>query len=148
MALWTQTMRGPDRTDLILADNNAWTIYNRSLHAIQRISNTDSDVAKSGFMSLKFMDADVVLDGGFQGSTADGNTFGAAGIGAVGGAPASTMFFVNTDYLYLRPHARRNMVPLDPDRHSVNQDSTVKLLGWAGNMTLSGAIFQGVLTNT
>lgn len=151
MNLWTLTTRGPDRVDLILADNNAWTIYNRSLHAIQRIqseSGEGSDMAKSGFMRLKFMDADVVLDGGFQGFTSDGNTFGSGGAGAVGGAPASTMFFLNTDYIYFRPHSQRNMVPLDPDRFSVNQDAMVRILGWAGNMTLSGAIFQGVLTNT
>jgi hypothetical protein len=36
-------------------------------------------------------------------------------------------------------------VPLAPDRFSTNQDAMVKLIGWAGNMTLSGAQFQGVL---
>ena len=48
------------------------------------------------------------------------------------------------------PGARncRNMVPLDPDRFSVNQDAMVKLVGWAGNMTLSNAFLQGVLYNT
>lgn len=147
MRLWVLTMRGPDRVDLILADNLSWTIYNRSLHAIQRINNDTSDVAKSGFMTVKFMDADVVLDGGFQGSTTDGNTFGANFAGATGGAPASTMYFLNTDYIYWRPHSRRNMVPLDPDRYSENQDALVKLIGWAGNMTASGMVFQGVLNN-
>lgn len=29
----------------------------------------------------------------------------------------------NTKYLHWRPHSRRNMVPLDPDRFSVNQDA-------------------------
>ena len=66
----------------------------------------------------------------------------------LGGAPASTMSFLNTKYLHWRPHARRNMVPLDPDRFSVNQDAMVKLMGWAGNMTLSNAFLQGVLINT
>jgi hypothetical protein len=28
---------------------------------------------------------------------------------------------------------------------SVNQDATVKLIGWAGNLTSSGIQFQGVL---
>ena len=32
------------------------------------------------------------------------------------------------------------------DRFSVNQDAMVKLMGWAGNMTLSNAFLQGVLT--
>jgi hypothetical protein len=31
------------------------------------------------------------------------------------------------------------MVPLDPDRFSVNQDAMIRLIGWAGNMTLSNA---------
>jgi hypothetical protein len=51
----------------------------------------------------------------------------------------------NTKYIHWRPHARRNMVPLDPDRFSVNQDAMVRLIGWAGNMTLSNAFLQGVL---
>ena len=38
----------------------------------------------------------------------------------------------NTKYLHWRPHARRNMVPLDPDRFSINQDAMVRLIGWAG----------------
>jgi hypothetical protein len=147
LTLWTRTQRGPDRIDLILADNTAWSVYNRSLHAIQRITDPSSDVAKAGFMSVKFMDADVVLDGGFQGSTGDSNTFGTAGAGAVGGAPSGTMFFINSDYLYWRPHSQRNMVPLDPDRFSVNQDAMIRLIGWAGNMCASGMVFHGVLTN-
>lgn len=146
--VWTNTMRGPDQVDLILADTTTWTAYNRSLHAIQRITNTDSDVAKAGFKSLDFMGADVVLDGGFQGTTSDGNTFGSGGVGAVGGAPSGTMFFINSNYLYWRPHRRRNMVPLDPDRFSVNQDAMIRLIGWAGNMCASGMIFHGVLHNS
>ena len=51
----------------------------------------------------------------------------------------------NTNYLHYRPSAQRNMVPLDPDRFSVNQDAMVKLIGWAGNMTLSNAFLQGVI---
>jgi hypothetical protein len=53
----------------------------------------------------------------------------------------------NTKYIHWRPHSRRNMVPLDPDRFSINQDAMVRLIGWAGNMTLSNAFLQGVLTS-
>ena len=56
------------------------------------------------------------------------------------------MYFLNTNYIFYRPHRDRNMVPLDPDRFSVNQDAMVKLIGWAGNMTLSNGRLQGVLT--
>lgn len=147
LALYTQLVRQTDRPDLILASDSAWRAYNESLHAIQRITSTDTDVAKAGFMSVKFMDSDVVLDGGFQGTTGDGNTFGTGGAGAVGGVPSGiNLYMLNTNYLYLRPHKDRNMVPLDPDRFSVNQDAMVKLIGWAGNMTVSNSFLQGVLT--
>ena len=51
----------------------------------------------------------------------------------------------NTDYIYFRPHVDRNMVPLDPDRHSTNQDATVKLIGFAGTMTCSNRFMQAVM---
>jgi hypothetical protein len=145
--LYRNLVRQTDRPDLILASGAAWQAYNESLHAIQRITSTDTDVAKSGFMSVKFMDSDVVLDGGFQGTTTDGNNFGSGGAGAVGGVPSGVHFyFLNTNYLWLRPHKDRNVVVLDPDRVSVNQDALVKLWGWAGNMTMGNAFLQGVLT--
>ena len=56
------------------------------------------------------------------------------------------MYFLNTAYLHYRPASQRNMVPLDPDRFSINQDAMVRLLGWAGNLTLSNAFLQGVIT--
>lgn len=147
LQLYTSLVRQSDRPDLIIASDPAWRAYNESLHAIQRITSTDSDVAKSGFMSVKFMDSDVILDGGFQGITGDGSNFGSGGTFAAGGVPSGINFyFLNTNYLYLRPHRDRNMVPLDPDRFSVNQDAMVKLIGWAGNMTVSNSFLQGVMT--
>ena len=38
----------------------------------------------------------------------------------------------------------RDMVPLDPDRFSTNQDAMIKLIGWAGNMTISNCFLQAV----
>jgi hypothetical protein len=82
---------------------------------------------EAGFDSLKFIGADVVLDGGV-----DGN------------CPANTAFFLNTKYIHWRPHADRNMVPLSPNkRYAVNQDAEVQILAWAGNLTTSGRKFQG-----
>jgi hypothetical protein len=57
------------------------------------------------------------------------------------------MYFVNTNYLFFRPHSDRNMVPIGGDRQSVNQDAIVKLIGWAGNLTASGLQFNGVLAD-
>jgi hypothetical protein len=131
---------------LILADNSVWSAYYRSLVAIQRLTASDSDVGKAGFSSLKFMDADVVMDGGYQGSTLDGNNFGASGAAVVGGAPSASAFFVNTEYLYLRPHSQMNMDVIDPaSRSSVNQDAMVKIIGWAGNVCVSNMFLQGRL---
>lgn len=142
-----QLIRGRDGPDLILADGTTYGLYQASLQAIQRV--TSPDKAAGGFASLEYTASgksiSVILDGGYQGTTTDGNTFGASGAGAVGGAPSSTMYFVNSKYLFYRPHADRNCVALDPDRFSVNQDAMVRLIGWAGNMTLSNAALQGVL---
>jgi len=124
-------VRGTDKADLIVADNNYYNLYVNSLQAIQRV--TDPEMAGSGFASLKFYgggtSADVVLGGG---------------IGAQ--EPANHMYFLNTDYIFFRPHKDRNFVPIGGERQSVNQDAIVKLIGWAGNLTSSGAQFNGVLT--
>ena len=126
-ALWAQLVRGNDRPDLIMMDNAYWAFYVASLQAQQRFTSSES--ATRGFMSLKYMDADVVLDGGIG-----------------GGMPVKTAFFLNTKYLFYRPHKDRNMVPLNPNkRYSVNQDASVQILAWAGNLTASGLQFQGRL---
>ena len=147
-SLWVLLVRGRDSPDLIVADNTYYKYYWQSLQAIQRIASENGEGSHGalGFQTLKYNTADVVLDGGFQGYSSDPLPYEtAAGTSAVGGAPSSSMYFLNTKYLHWRPHARRNMVPLDPDRFSVNQDAMVKLIGWAGNMTISNCFLQGVL---
>ena len=124
-------VRGQDKADLIVADNNYYSLYVNSLQAIQRVTSADEGAA--GFASLKFYgggtSADVVLGGG---------------IGSQ--ATANHMWFLNTNYIYFRPHTDRNFAPIGGERQSVNQDAVVKLIGWAGNMTSSGPQFSGVLT--
>jgi len=127
--------RGTDRVDLIVADNLAFEAYQAALQAIQRVTNDSGQgLAGAGFTSLKYYgagaNADVIFDGGIGGNM-----------------PASTMYFINTQYLKFRPHRQRNFVPLGNDRQSVNQDAVVRLIGWAGNLTCSGAQFQGILTS-
>lgn len=124
--LYVKMVRGADQTDLIIADNNFYRLYLESLQAIQRIASEDK--AMAGFNGLKYMNADVVLDGGYG-----------------GGAPTNSMNFLNTDFIYFRPAASRNFVPIGDDRYAVNQDALVKLIGFAGNLTLSNAFLQGVL---
>lgn len=129
-SLAIQLVRGNDKADLIVADNNYYSLYVQSLQAIQRITSEEN--AAAGFASLKFYgggtSADVVLDGG------------------VGNAcTANHMFFLNTNYIFLRPHKERNFVPIGGERQAINQDAIVKLYGWAGNLTCSNSFLQGVL---
>jgi hypothetical protein len=126
-ALWAQLVRGSERPDLIPMDSVMWGLYVASLQAQQRF--TSPEVGNLGFPTLKFMDADVVLDGGIGGF-----------------CPAKTLFMLNTKYIFLRPHSARDMVPLNPNkRYAVNQDAEVQILAWAGNLTCSGEQFQGRL---
>lgn len=148
-ALTMGLIRGPDGPDMAITGGTWFNYFAQSLEAIQRIMDSDAPLTKAKFPNIAYMGAgrrmDVVLDGGFQGSTTDGNTFGAAGAGAVGGAPANRMWVLNSKYLHYRPHARRNCVPIGDDRMSINQDAMVQILGWAGNMTISNCRLQGVL---
>ena len=124
-ALWASLQRGTDRPDLIMCDNSVWATYLASLQALQRFASPE--VGKLGFPSLKYIDADVILDGGIGGF-----------------CPAGTAFFLNTDYIRYRPHSARDMVPLSPNRrYATNQDAEVQILAWAGNLTTCGAQFQG-----
>lgn len=126
-SVYVQLVRGSDKPDTIIADNNYWRLYLESLQAIQRVMD-GANAPDGGFPSLKYMTSDVILDGGFG-----------------GGAPTNTMYFLNTDYLFFRPHTERFFVPLGDDRYAVNQDAMVKLVGFAGNMTVSNRRLQGYL---
>lgn len=129
-AIWAKLVRGQERPDLIIMDTAMWNNYIQELQALQRFS--DPKTASFGFPSIKFMDADVVLDGGIGGF-----------------APSKTAFLLNTKYIFLRPHSQRNMVPLSPNkRYAINQDAEVQILAWAGNMTCSGSMFQGRVIDT
>ena len=127
-----QLVRGTDKADLIVADTNFYSLYVQALQAIQRITTEES--GSSGFASMKFYgggtSADVVLGGGY------GNE-----------QPTNTMYFLNTNYIFLRPHKERNFVPIGGERQAINQDAIVKLYGWAGNLTTSNSFLQGIMTN-
>ena len=131
-AVAVQLIRGTDKPDLIVCDNNYYKLYLQSLQALQRISDGGNSTVGSGFASLKYygagMSSDVVLDGGI------GND-----------ATTDHMFFLNTTYIMFRPHVDRNFVPIGGERQAVNQDAIVRLIGWSGNMTSSGPQFCGVL---
>lgn len=125
-ALWLTCVRGPDKPDLIMADGLFFAMYWEFLQEKQRI--TDVGQAQVGYSSLKYMGADVVFDSL---------------------APASHMYFLNTDYLYLRTAKNRWFVPIDKrmpsDVGGGTVDAIVTPMVAAGNLTMSNASLQGVL---
>ena len=124
-------VRGTDHIDLIYAGTTAYSLYLNSLQAIQRI--TDDKFGAAGFSSLKFYggagSADVVLGGGIGGNQT-----------------ATRMDFINTKFLHFRPHKDRNFVAIGGDRQAVNQDAVVRLIGWSGALTTSGAQFNATFS--
>ena len=126
--MYMSLCRGTDKPDLIVCGNDIYGIYESTLLPQQRYS--DNKLAEAGFTSIKFKGADLVCDGG-QG----------------GHCPDDKVYFLNTDYLYLRPHKERDMKVIGGERMAVNQDALYKIIGWAGNMTMSNAALQGVLIN-
>jgi hypothetical protein len=123
---WQPVVRNTDQPDLIVADNNYYRLYWESLLPVQRIMSVSE--GQAGYAALKFQGADVLMDGGLGGD-----------------APTNHMWMLNTNYIFWRPHSERNMVPLDPDRFSVNQDAMVKLTAFAGQMTISNSSLQALL---
>jgi hypothetical protein len=96
---------------VILSDNVLYTMYLGALQPNQRF--TDETSAAAGFENVKYKSAPVILDGGIGGN-----------------CTASTMFFLNLDYLYWRPHPDLNFAEMGGvERDPVNQDATVRT--WA-----------------
>lgn len=115
------------KPDLIVADNNFYSYFVESMQSIQRVTKENTAMANAGFESLEYQGIPVIPDGNIG-----------------GGAGTNHMWFLNTNYLFFRPHAQRNFVPSDKI-NSINQDAIVQYLLWAGNLTCSGQRYQGVL---
>lgn len=124
--VWSNVVRNTDAPDFMPCDNAYFTAFEAAMQGIQRISS--SKMADAGYQALKYKGADVVLDGGVDGQ-----------------CPANHMYFVNSDYLFLRPHTKCNFTQIGSKREAVNQDVTVKFLGFAGNLACSNRQLQAVL---
>jgi len=119
--LWLSCIRGADKPDCIVSDSTYFQYYWASLQTNQRF--TSDDKASAGFMNLMFMDAPVYYDDQ---------------------CPTTSMYMLNTDYLFLRPASGREFEPLG-EKASVNQDAMVLPVVWAGNMTVSNRARQGII---
>lgn len=119
---WINTIRGSDKPDMIPADSIYYLYYLESLTPNQRFM--DDKGAGVGFTNLVYQgNVPVIYDDQ---------------------APASHMYFLNTDYLFLRPAKGREFKPLG-EKSSVNQDALVMPVVWAGNMTISNRARQAVV---
>ncbi len=125
MNMYVSICRNMDKVDLIPMGNAFYTGYWESLQDQQRFTNPN--MGKMGFMNLKFLTADCVLDGGFGGSLG-----------------ANLAYMLNTNYLFWRPHKDQNM-EVSMDRYATNQDAMVRFILWAGNLTCSNVSLQGRL---
>lgn len=107
--------------DLIPADSVYFTFYEDSLQTIQRI--TDPKMGSLGFASVKYKNADVFFDPE---------------------APASHMYFVNTNHMFLK-YLGSQLFEVGTTTRPVNQDVFVTPLIFTGNMTITNARTQGVM---
>lgn len=123
----TSLVRGKDKPTAIIAGQSVFSIFQASLQAIQRI--TDSETANAGFKTLEFMGCPVILD-----------TVGS-------GLTTTTAYFLNTDFLKWRPHKDRDFVRLE-NKMSLNQDAEAITIVWAGNLTCNASFLQGIYSNT
>lgn len=121
--LWLNLVRGDDKPNLIISDNNYFAFYEASQVSIKRY--TKSGEADGGFDTLKYKGCDVIFDGG-------------------SGIPANTMYFLNTDYLGLTVHQDADM-EMVTEMKPYNQDAVVMPILWMGNLTCSNRSLQGVL---
>jgi len=123
LPLWLALIRGDDQPNLIVSDNNYFSLFEQSQTSIKRYTNSDS--ASAGFVELKYKKADVIFDGG-------------------SGIPANHMYFLNTDYIELVTHKDANMEVMD-EMKPYNQDAAVIPVLWMGNMVTGNRSLQGVL---
>jgi hypothetical protein len=116
-------------TKAILADNAFYKFYESAVHPLQRITNTDGALARLGFRTYQYKNAEVVFEP------------------TGGGMAASTMFWLDPEVLELVVHSSRNLVRL-PKRDSFNQDSQIEYMAWMGQLTAKNFRRLGNLNNT
>jgi len=121
---WLSVDRGPDdQTDLIVADNNYFQLFESSQVSIKRYNDTSK--GNAGFTALRYKNADVIYDGN-------------------SGIPVNRMYFINTNYLELVVHEDADLNIMDEAR-PVNQDGAVIPILWMGNLTCSNRKLQAVI---
>lgn len=124
--MWLNIIRGKQRPDLIVADNIFFSAFWASLQSIQRI--TESTNGDAGFMSLKYMDADVIFDVN---------------------CAAKHMYFLDTDAIFFRTTTDRSAgFDVGDVRQIANADYKTVPVWMMGNLTCNRRAGNGVLIST
>lgn len=121
--LYRRCTRGADMPKFITMDDNYYGFYETALTSIKRVQSDEE--ADGGFISLTYHGKPVVFDAY---------------------CPSNHMYFLNTDYIFLREHPRRRFSK-DSKKSPTNQDAFVIPMYWAGNLAMSNASLQGVGKN-
>ncbi len=124
-ALWLNCVRGVDRADLIVMSHDYYSLYWKSTQELQRY--TSSDMADTGFKTLKYQGVDCIFD--------SNTNFGTT---------AQKAYFINTDYLELVMHEAAQWTPSD-ERVPTAQDAVIIPILFMGNMVCSNRSLQGLL---
>ncbi len=117
---WLTQVRGTDKPDLILADDDMYNYYESGLQ--ENVRYTTTKAADAGFESIKYKSADVIFDSN---------------------CPDKHMYFLNTDYLHLRISDGCNFEVGDA-RTVTNAFYDVVPIEFAGALTCNNRSLQGV----
>ena len=111
-----------DQPDLIVTTQAIYDAYETSLQANKRFAGSD-DIADSGFDSLRFKGASVVVDSH---------------------CPDGQMYFLNTNYLDFKVHKDRNFAFEDFKRLEGSDNIQARLF-WMGQLTCTNPRMMGCL---
>jgi len=120
--------KGLTKPDLILTDQFLFERYENDNRDKLRL--TDTRLMEVGFDNLKFKGATMMWDENVMSSPG-------------GDATHHLMYFINSQFMRIVLHARRNFV-MTPFVTPYDQDAKVAQMLVAGNMTVSNERFQGV----
>jgi hypothetical protein len=116
------------KTKAILSDETMFKYYEGAVHPLQRITQEKGSLAKLGFRTYQYKDAEVVYEP------------------QLSGMPSATQYWIDPDTCELVVMAGRNLVRL-PKRESWNQDASIEYLAWMGNLVFNNYRKNGVLNN-
>jgi len=126
-AMWLKLVRGTDKPDLILADDDVYSAYEYGLQDLQRYAS--ATLGQMGFTTLKYKTAELVFD-----SDASGHPGGA--------------YMLNTSYMKFEVYRGRNFEPLNLPDSTPDMDGITRHIGFMGALTLANRALQGRLTKS